>query len=131
MFGREHNHVKILSYKRGMKSTRRSGLPSSRKECDVEEASQAAPTSSKVFREIILVSRSVKPILHAGKGTFKLYPGSTRAGIKVPLLINWTSHDIESWLMVHTAAVNATNGVDTVLFKALTETASLALSGRR
>jgi hypothetical protein len=33
MFGRERNHVGILSYKRGIKSTTRSGLPSSRKEC--------------------------------------------------------------------------------------------------
>jgi hypothetical protein len=44
---------------------------------------------------------------------YKKMEGSTRAGIKAPVLTNWTSHDVESWLTVYTAAVNATNVVDT------------------
>jgi len=38
--------------------------------------------------------------------------GSTRAGIDVPLPTNWTAEDVESWLMVHAAAVNADRAVD-------------------
>lgn len=62
--------------------------------------------------------------------------GSTRAGINVPLLTNWTTDDVESWLMIHVAAVNTANVADTFLLKALTvymrhpsDTASLAPSG--
>jgi hypothetical protein len=43
---------------------------------------------------------------------------STRAGIDVPLPTSWTAEDVEGWLEVHAAAVNADKAVepDTDLF---------------
>ncbi|KAG1750096.1 putative aminoadipate reductase [Suillus lakei] len=96
---------------------------------DVEEANNEAPAFSRIFKEMILVTRSEKPMLRAGKGTVtkkatvKLYEeeinalyekveGSTRAGIDVPLPISWTAEDVEGWLTVHAAAVNANKAVD-------------------
>jgi hypothetical protein len=37
---------------------------------------------------------------------------STRAGIDVPLPMNWTVESVEHWLMVHAAAANADKTVD-------------------
>ncbi|KAG2140138.1 putative aminoadipate reductase [Suillus clintonianus] len=96
---------------------------------DIEEANNEAPAFSRIFKEMILVTRSEKPMLRAGKGTVtkkatvKLYEkdinalyekveGSARAGIDVPLPANWTAEDVEDWLTVHAVAVNADKAVD-------------------
>ncbi|KAG0703313.1 putative aminoadipate reductase [Suillus ampliporus] len=96
---------------------------------DIEEANEEAPTFSRIFKEMIIVTRGEKPIFRTGKGTVakkatvKLYEGeidalyekvegSTRAGIDVPLPTNWTAEDVEGWLMVHAAAVNSDKAVD-------------------
>ncbi|KAG1779119.1 putative aminoadipate reductase [Suillus placidus] len=96
---------------------------------DIEEANKEAPTFSRIFKEMILVTHSGKPMLRAGKGTVtkkatvKLYEeeinalyekveGSARAGIDVPLPMSWTAEDVEGWLKVHAAAVNADKAVD-------------------
>ncbi|KAG1790286.1 putative aminoadipate reductase [Suillus plorans] len=96
---------------------------------DIEEANKEAPAFSRIFKEMILVTHSEKPMLRAGKGTVikkattKLYEeeinalyekveGSTRAGIDIPLPTSWTAEDVEGWLKVHAAAVNADKEVD-------------------
>ncbi|KAG1870691.1 putative aminoadipate reductase [Suillus subalutaceus] len=96
---------------------------------DVEEANKEAPAFSRIFKEMILVTRSDKPMPRAGKGTVnkkatvKLYEeeidalyetveGSAKAGIDVPLPTSWTAADVEEWLKVHAAAVNADKAVD-------------------
>ncbi|KAG2047412.1 putative aminoadipate reductase [Suillus hirtellus] len=90
---------------------------------DIEEANKEAPAFSRIFKEMILVTHSEKPMLRAGKGTvtkkatIKLYEeeinalyekveGSTRIGIDIPLPTSWTAEDVERWLKVHAAAVN-------------------------
>ncbi|KAG1821117.1 acetyl-CoA synthetase-like protein [Suillus subaureus] len=96
---------------------------------EIEEANNEAPAFSRIFKEMILVTRREKPMLRAGKGTVtkkatvKLYEeeinalyekveGSARAGIDVPLPTSWTAEDVEGWLKVHAAAVNADKAVD-------------------
>ncbi|KAG1799974.1 putative aminoadipate reductase, partial [Suillus variegatus] len=133
VFGRGHNQVGILIEPRAgceidvddekQLAEFRNRVP------DIEEANKEAPAFSRIFKEMILVTRGGKPMLRAGKGTItkkatmKLYEeeinalyekveGSTRAGIDVPLPTNWTAEDVERWLMVHTAAVNADKEVD-------------------
>ncbi|KAG1835273.1 putative aminoadipate reductase [Suillus variegatus] len=95
----------------------------------IEEANNEAPAFSRIFKEMILVTRSEKPMLRAGKGTvtkkatIKLYEeeinaiyetveGSARAGIDVPLPTSWTAEDVKAWLKVHATAVNAEKAVD-------------------
>ncbi|KAG1835183.1 putative aminoadipate reductase [Suillus variegatus] len=96
---------------------------------DIEEANKEAPAFSRIFKEMILVTHSKKPMPRAAKGTVnkklsvKLYEeeinalyekveGSARAGIDVPLPTSWTAEDVEGWLKVHAAAVNADKEVD-------------------
>ncbi|KAG1870690.1 putative aminoadipate reductase [Suillus subalutaceus] len=96
---------------------------------EIEEANKEAPAFSRIFKEMILVTRSKKPMLRAGKGTvmkkatvelyeaeinalYEKVEGSTRAGIDVPLPTSWTAEDIEKWLKIHAAAVNADKAVD-------------------
>ncbi|KAG2117013.1 putative aminoadipate reductase [Suillus discolor] len=96
---------------------------------DIEDANKEALAFSRIFKEMILVTHGEKPMLRAGKGTvmkkatLKLYEeeinalyekveGSTRAGIDVPLPTSWTAEDVEEWLKVHAAAVNADKEVD-------------------
>ncbi|KAG2361461.1 putative aminoadipate reductase, partial [Suillus spraguei] len=96
---------------------------------DIEEANNEAPAFSRIFKEMILVIRSEKPMLRVGKGTvnkkatIKLYEeeinvlyetveGSTRAGLDVPLPTSWTTEDVEEWFRVHAAAVNADKAVN-------------------
>ncbi|KAG2030449.1 hypothetical protein BDR03DRAFT_878261, partial [Suillus americanus] len=79
---------------------------------DVEEANNEAPAFSRIFKEMILVTRTDKPMLRAEKGTVnkkatvKLYEeeidalyetveGSAKAGIDVPLPTSWTAEDVE------------------------------------
>ncbi|OJA12944.1 hypothetical protein AZE42_10233 [Rhizopogon vesiculosus] len=96
---------------------------------DIEEANKQAPAFSRIFKEMILVTRAEKPLLRTGKGsimkkaTIKLYEeeinaiyetaeGSAKAGIDVPLPRSWTAEDVESWLLIHAAAANAGKAVD-------------------
>ncbi|KAG0691850.1 putative aminoadipate reductase [Suillus ampliporus] len=134
MFGRGRNHVGILIEPRpgheiDVNDEKQLAEFRNRVWPDVEEANQEAPAFSRIFKEMVLVTRSEKPMLRAGKGTVtkkatvKLYEeeinalyekveGSTRAGIDVPLPTNWIADDVENWLMVHAAAVNADKAVD-------------------
>ncbi|KAG2093538.1 putative aminoadipate reductase [Suillus discolor] len=96
---------------------------------DIEEANKEAPAFSRIFKEMILVAHSKKPMPRAAKGTVnkkvavKLYEeeinalyekveSSARAGIDVPLPTSWTAEEVEGWLKVHAAAVNADKEVD-------------------
>ncbi|KAG1835812.1 putative aminoadipate reductase [Suillus subalutaceus] len=96
---------------------------------EIEEANNEAPAFSRIFKEMILVTHSEKPMLRAGKGTvtkkatvnlyeeeinalYEKVEGSARAGIDVPLPISWTAEDVEGWLTVHATAVNADKAVD-------------------
>ncbi|KAG2068654.1 putative aminoadipate reductase [Suillus decipiens] len=96
---------------------------------DIEEANKEAPAFSRIFKEMILVTRNEKPMLRSGKGsvkkktTIELYEeeinalyekveGSTKAGIDVPLPTNWIAEDVEEWLKVHATTVNADKVVD-------------------
>ncbi|KAG2119415.1 putative aminoadipate reductase [Suillus clintonianus] len=134
MFGRGRNHVGVLIEPRAgheidADDEKQLAVFRNRVWPDIEEANQEAPAFSRIFKEMILVTRSEKPMLRAGKGTvikkatvnlyeeeinalYEKVEGSTRAGIDVPLPTNWTADNVESWLMVHAAAVNAANTVD-------------------
>ncbi|KAG2133342.1 putative aminoadipate reductase [Suillus clintonianus] len=95
---------------------------------EIEEANKAGPAFSRIFKEMFLVTRREKPMLRAGKETvtkkavIQLYEEEInalydkveggRTGIDVPLPTNWTTEDVESWLMVHSASVNAGKAVD-------------------
>ncbi|KAG1844719.1 hypothetical protein F4604DRAFT_1937408 [Suillus subluteus] len=121
MFGLGRNHLGILIE------------PRAGHEIDVDDEKRPAE-----FR----IGVCVKPMLRARKGTVKLYPmrisyicqyakmtfigdryekvdGSITAGINVSLLTNWTTDDVENWLMALT-----------VCLRHLSETASLISSGR-
>jgi hypothetical protein len=44
--------------------------------------------------------------------SYEKVEGSTRIGIDIPLPTSWTAEDVEGWLKVHAAAVNADKEVD-------------------
>ncbi|KAG2060872.1 putative aminoadipate reductase [Suillus hirtellus] len=134
IFGRGRNQVGILIEPRagcGIDVDDEKDLAKFRNQVwpHIEEANNEAPAFSRIFKEMILVTRSEKPMLRAGKGTVtkkatvKLYEeeinalyetveGSARAGIDVPLPTSWTAEDVEAWLKVHATAVNAERAVD-------------------
>jgi hypothetical protein len=43
---------------------------------------------------------------------YETVEGSAKAGNDVPLPTSWTAEDVEEWLKVHAAAVNADKAVD-------------------
>ncbi|KAG2361463.1 putative aminoadipate reductase [Suillus spraguei] len=134
MFGRARNQVGILiepraGYEIDVDDEKQLAEFRNRVWPDIEEANNGAPAFSRIFKEMILVTRSEKPMPRAAKGTvnkkatLKLYEeainvlyetveGSARAGIDVPLPASWTTEDVEEWLRVHATAVNADKAVD-------------------
>ncbi|KAG1853273.1 putative aminoadipate reductase [Suillus tomentosus] len=134
MFGRGRNQVGILIEPRAgceidVDDEKQLAEFRNRLWPDIEEANKEAPAFSRIFKEMILVTRSEKPMLRAGKGTvtkkatMKLYEeeinalyekveGSTRIAIDIPLPTSWTAEDVEGWLKVHAATVNADKEVD-------------------
>ncbi|EIW76897.1 acetyl-CoA synthetase-like protein [Coniophora puteana RWD-64-598 SS2] len=91
---------------------------------DVEEANKDAPAFSRIFKEMILVVSTDKPMLRAGKGTVnkkatvkyyepeinELYEtvlASASAGADVPLPESWTPGAVETWLQTHIEHVNS------------------------
>ncbi|KAI6042371.1 putative aminoadipate reductase [Pisolithus marmoratus] len=95
----------------------------------VEEANQEAPNFSRIFKEMILVTSRDKPMLRTGKGTvtkkatldlyeseinalYESVEASATAGIDVSLPSEWTTANVENWLMVHAAAVNSNKPVN-------------------
>ncbi|EIW76887.1 acetyl-CoA synthetase-like protein [Coniophora puteana RWD-64-598 SS2] len=99
----------------------------------VEEANKDAPTFSRIFKEMVLVTSPDKPMLRAAKGTvnkkatIKLYQSeidqlydtvlaSASAGTDVPLPESWTPDAVEPWLQTHITHINndkkADPGVD-------------------
>ncbi|KAG2076565.1 putative aminoadipate reductase [Suillus decipiens] len=134
MFGRGRNQVGILiepraGYEIDVDDEKQLAEFRNRVWPDIEEANNEAPAFSRIFKEMILVTRSEKPMPRAAKGTvnkktsIKLYEeeinvlyekvgSSARAGVDVPLPTSWTAEDVEEWLKVHAAAVNADKAVD-------------------
>ncbi|OAX35330.1 acetyl-CoA synthetase-like protein [Rhizopogon vinicolor AM-OR11-026] len=134
MFGRERNQVGIIiepkpGYEIDVDDEKQLAEFRNRVWPDIEEANKNSPAFSRIFKEMILVTREEKPMLRAGKGTVikketvKLYSeeinalyekveGSTIAGVEVPLPRSWTVEAVESWLLVHAAAANAGKAVD-------------------
>ncbi|KAL4077419.1 putative nonribosomal peptide synthetase, partial [Scleroderma citrinum] len=95
----------------------------------VEEANRDAPSFSRIFKEMILVTSTDKPMLRAGKGTvtkkatislyepeinalYESVEASATAGIEVPLPAEWTPAQVKDWLMVHATAVNSDTSVN-------------------
>ncbi|KAI6017887.1 putative aminoadipate reductase [Pisolithus marmoratus] len=95
----------------------------------VEEANQDAPNFSRIFKEMILVTSRDKPMLRTGKGTvtkkatlslyeseinalYESVEASATAGMDVSLPSEWTTENVEDWLMVHAAAVNSNGPVN-------------------
>ncbi|KAG2366971.1 acetyl-CoA synthetase-like protein [Suillus spraguei] len=134
MFGRARNQVGILiepraGYEIDVDDEKQLAEFRNRVWPDIEEANNGAPAFSRIFKEMILVTCSEKPMSRAAKGTVnkkmtvKLYEeeinvvyekveGSARAGIDVPLPTSWTAEDVEEWLKVHATAANADKAVD-------------------
>ncbi|KAG1855628.1 putative aminoadipate reductase [Suillus subalutaceus] len=83
---------------------------------DIEEANKEAPAFSRIFKEMILVTRNKKPMLRAGKGTVmkkatvELYEAEINALYEK--VEGSTRADVEEWLKIHAAAVNADKAVD-------------------
>ncbi|KAI5990800.1 putative aminoadipate reductase [Pisolithus marmoratus] len=95
----------------------------------IEEANKDAPNFSRIFKEMILVTSRDKPMLRAGKGTvtkkatlnlyeseinalYESVEASATAGIEVSLPSEWTAPEVQSWLMIHAAAVNSNEPVN-------------------
>ncbi|KAG2076580.1 putative aminoadipate reductase [Suillus decipiens] len=134
MFGRARNQVGILvepraGYEIDVDDEKQLAEFRNRVWPEIEEANNGAPAFSRIFKEMILVTRGEKPMPRAAKGTvnkktaLKLYEeeinvlyekveGSARAGTDVPLPTSWTTEDVEEWLKVHATAVNADKAVD-------------------
>ncbi|KAG2364532.1 putative aminoadipate reductase [Suillus spraguei] len=134
MFGRARNQVGILiepraGYEIDVDDEKQLAEFRNRVWPVIEEANNEAPAFSRIFKEMILVNRSEKPMLRVGKGTvnkkatIKLYEeeindlyekveGSNRIGIDVPLPTSWATEDVEEWLKAHATAVNADKAVD-------------------
>ncbi|KAF8835574.1 putative aminoadipate reductase [Paxillus ammoniavirescens] len=141
MFGRGHSQVGVLVEPRpeyAIDITDDKQVAEFRNKIwpEVKEANEEAPTFSRIFKEMILVTSKDKPMPRTGKGTvmkkatIKLYESeiealyesveaSTKAGIDVPLPSDWVQTEVENWLMVHATAVNSDKPVevDEDLFK--------------
>ncbi|KAH7928011.1 putative aminoadipate reductase [Leucogyrophana mollusca] len=129
MFGRERNQVGILiepraGYDINVDDEKEVAEFRNKVWPDVEEANREAPSFSRIFKEMILVTHPNKPMLRAGKGTvmkkatvnlykdeidalYELVGASTKAGTDVPLPEAWTETNVEAWVMIHAAAVNS------------------------
>ncbi|KAL4077414.1 putative aminoadipate reductase [Scleroderma citrinum] len=95
----------------------------------IEEANRDAPNFSRIFKEMILVTSTDKPMLRTGKGTvmkkasinhyepeinalYQSVEASTTAGIEVPLPSEWKPSEVKDWLMVHATMVNSDTPVN-------------------
>ncbi|EGO20261.1 hypothetical protein SERLADRAFT_477663 [Serpula lacrymans var. lacrymans S7.9] len=134
MFGRERNQVGIIvEPKKGcevdINDLKQVAEFRNKIWPEVEEANRTAPAFSRIFKEMILVAHSDKPMLRTGKGTvmkkatvkayeedinnlYDTVEESTRAGNDVPLPKSWTEEELQGWLMAHAAIVNADREVD-------------------
>ncbi|OAX38467.1 putative aminoadipate reductase [Rhizopogon vinicolor AM-OR11-026] len=134
MFGRGRNQVGIIIEPRpgheiDVEDEKQLAKFRNRVWPDIEEANKQAPAFSRIFKEMILVTRAEKPLLRTGKGsvmkkaTIKLYEeeinaiyetveGSAKSGINVPLPRSWAAEDVEIWLLIHAAAANGGKAVD-------------------
>ncbi|KAH7882112.1 putative aminoadipate reductase [Phlebopus sp. FC_14] len=109
LFGRGRNQVGVLDEKQ-VAEFRNKLWP------EAEEANKDAPTFSRIFKEMILLTSQDKPMRRAGKGTvmkkatMKLYEteidalyesmeASARAGVEVPIPSSWTQSEVEDWLL--------------------------------
>ncbi|KAH7913622.1 putative aminoadipate reductase [Hygrophoropsis aurantiaca] len=129
MFGRERNQVGILieprpGYEIDIDDQKQVAEFRNKIWPEVEEANKEAPSFSRIFKEMILVTHPNKPMLRAGKGTvmkkatvnlykdeidalYESVEASTKAGTDVPLPETWTEAAVEAWLLIHAAAVNS------------------------
>ncbi|KAH7890598.1 acetyl-CoA synthetase-like protein [Phlebopus sp. FC_14] len=95
----------------------------------VEEANKISPAFSRIFKEIILIVNSAKPMARAGKGTvqkkatLKAYESEidalyeiVEASSQLPHGMTgpsaWTAEALQGWLMEHAAAISSGRKID-------------------
>ncbi|KZP16286.1 putative aminoadipate reductase [Athelia psychrophila] len=94
----------------------------------VEEANHEAPAYSRIFKEMIIVTESGKPLPRVGKGTvakkaaMKLYEAeidalyeaveAAQSAAEVQLPATWGGMDVEPWLGAQAADINSAQRLD-------------------
>jgi thioester reductase-like protein len=95
----------------------------------IEEANKTSPAFSRIFKEMILVTNSEKPMLRTPKGTvmkkttlniyekeidalYDTVEASAKATEDIEPPKSWSSSDLESWLVAHTADIHSGKTVD-------------------
>ncbi|KAI6042365.1 acetyl-CoA synthetase-like protein [Pisolithus marmoratus] len=87
----------------------------------IEEANKDAPNFSRIFKEIMLVTSRDKPVTKKAtlcpyeseiNALYESVEASATAGIEVSLPSEWTTPKVQSWLMIHAAAVNSNEPVN-------------------
>ncbi|EGN93427.1 hypothetical protein SERLA73DRAFT_115874 [Serpula lacrymans var. lacrymans S7.3] len=133
MFGRARNHVGILVEPRqgfhvDVEDSKQLAVFRNKIWPEVEAANKGAPAFSRIFKEMIVVTRPEKLLPRAGKGTVmrkaavKLYDQEidalltveaiTSASSDVELPTDWSEEALVVWLGEHAARVNSGRKVD-------------------
>nr|F8P9P5.2 RecName: Full=Adenylate-forming reductase Nps11; AltName: Full=Benzoic acid reductase; AltName: Full=Nonribosomal peptide synthase-like enzyme 11; Short=NRPS-like [Serpula lacrymans var. lacrymans S7.9]ANX99775.1 benzoic acid reductase [Serpula lacrymans] len=134
MFGRARNHVGILIEPRqgfdvNIDDPKQVAAFRNRIWPEVEEANKAAAAFSRIFKEMILITRPDKPLPRTGKGTvmrkaavtiydkeidalYDTVEASTTVNKDVELPKDWSEESLVVWLGEHAARVNSDKKVD-------------------
>ncbi|KAJ7360820.1 putative aminoadipate reductase [Mycena albidolilacea] len=127
MFGRERNQVGVLiepnpQYKLDPSDEQQVARFRNTIWPVIEEANENAPAFARIYKEMILVTQSERPMLRAPKGTVikkstlalykqeveELYDtieASGNAGSDIEPPASWSSQDLEPWLETHASLV--------------------------
>ncbi|KIJ59312.1 hypothetical protein HYDPIDRAFT_33310 [Hydnomerulius pinastri MD-312] len=134
MFGRQRNQVGILIEPRpeyAVDTQDEKAVSEFRNQIWplVEEANKAAPTFSRIFKEMILITSSEKPMARTGKGTVQKKATLKDYESEIDILYNvveassrspsgsvgpsaWTKQALEEWLTAQACAINSGRSID-------------------
>ncbi|KIJ59318.1 hypothetical protein HYDPIDRAFT_118655 [Hydnomerulius pinastri MD-312] len=134
MFGRERNQVGILIEPRpeyAIDATDDKAIAELRNQIWplVEEANKSAPAFSRIFKEMILITSSDKPMARAGKGTVQKKATLKDYEAEIDTLYNaveassqspnglagpsaWSGEELEEWLTEHASAISSGREID-------------------
>ncbi|KAH7890602.1 putative nonribosomal peptide synthetase [Phlebopus sp. FC_14] len=130
MFGRERNQVGILVEPRSdVGACVGSDMSRSEHRPFVEEANKTCPAFSRIFKEMMLITSSDKPMERAGKGTvqkkatlkayeseidtlYETVEASFRSSNGSSSPSTWDGHELETWLTEHALALSPAHHID-------------------
>ncbi|KIJ62360.1 hypothetical protein HYDPIDRAFT_114897 [Hydnomerulius pinastri MD-312] len=134
MFGRERNQVGVLIEPRpeyAIDATDDKAIAELRNQIWplVEEANKSAPAFSRIFKEMILITSSDKPMARAGKGTVQKKATLKDYEAEIDTLYNtveassqspngragpsaWSGEELEEWLTEHASAISSGREID-------------------